>query len=130
LAIFIASFLLLLPEARAAERDFHVGCMGVRSFFEWSQAQAFPYKVSRQKSGAIRNGFKRLDLGLSLDRVRALSPEPDWAVETRQGCVWKYVLKMSDTTVATRYRGFALAYRNRALVMIGDEGNPWEIVEH
>jgi hypothetical protein len=130
LKITIAAAVCLLSHGWAAERDFRVGCMGIQSFSAWSDKQVFPYRASRQRWGVIRKGFKQVRLGTSLDRVKLVLPPPDWAVETQQGCMWKFTMKSSDAKEADKYKGVVVGFREGQVVMLGEEESPWETVQH
>lgn len=130
LALSIVVLFAGCARGSAAERDFHVGCMGIQSFSAWSDVQVFPYRAFAQRRSGIRKGYKRVELGTGLDRVKAEMPPPDWAVETRQGCVWKFVLRVSDAKEAIKYKGVTLGFREAQVVRLGQENSPWEVVEH
>jgi hypothetical protein len=130
LAITFAAVACLLADAWAADREFHLGCMGIQSFSAWSDTQVFPYRASSQRRSAIRRGFKQIGLGAGLDRVKVAMPPPDWAVETQQGCIWKFATKISNAKDADQYEGVVLGLREAKVVMLGKEKNPWEIVQH
>jgi len=106
--------------------------MGVEHFSQWANAQTFPYKPSSTRAKAIRRGHKRLRLGMSVERVKERMPEPDWSVETEQGCVWKYATEMSGKTLSDHghYKAISVRFSDDNIVREIGSGDPWEFVAH
>jgi hypothetical protein len=119
-----------IPVPLAAQTQY-AGCMGAASFSQWASANTFPYRPSSKRAKAIRRGRKRLNLGMTLEQVRNLMPEPDWSTESIQGCVWKYATEMASETPFDHGRDDAVSvgFRDNIVREIGS-GRPWEFVDH
>ena len=120
-----------ISSAFAAERDANSGCMGVQSFSDWSRAKAFPYRATHDRQKEIRSGFKRVKLGFTFGNLKAAMPAPNWAIETERGCVWKYVIQMTDREHGNGYKGVKVRLTGQTVSEIGqEEGDFWDTVVH
>jgi hypothetical protein len=76
--------------------------MGVRDFSSWADKERFPYSAAAARKKAIRRGYKRLDLGMTIQQVIATMPEPDYAEKIDEGCAWRYALETPGRTGTER----------------------------
>jgi len=106
-----------------------IGCKGVRSFSHWLSANKLPFKAPPQRSDAIKKGHKKVQLGMTADRLRTLMPEPDWAIQTDTGCVWKYVVTLRDQFSDGKVFSVGFDGDNDVVRLIGF-GAPFEFVRH
>lgn len=92
LSCLLAMFLFGSP-APGAQRG---GCMGIRGFSSWAGTSSFPYRPASGRDRAVRLGFKQLKLGMTLEQVNSLIPQPDWAESELKGCTWYYAKKVKS----------------------------------
>jgi hypothetical protein len=77
-----------------AERD---SCMAVPAFSDWTKTIPHPYHPASDRAKAIKRGHKALKLGMTLEQVHSLMPQPDWSEdELRKGCTWYYATKLAS----------------------------------
>jgi hypothetical protein len=106
-----------------------IGCKGVRSFSQWLSTNKLPFTAPSQRSDAIKEGYKKVQLGMAAARLRALMPEPDWAIQTDRGCVWRYVVTLRDQVSDGKV--FSVGFDGDAdVVRLVGTGDPFEFGSH
>ena len=70
--------------------------MAVPSFSDWTKTVSHPYRPATDRAKAIKRGHKALKLGMTLEQVHSLMPQPDWSEDELKGCTWYYATKLAS----------------------------------